>query len=139
MTCRENDQIAWLELVAVIVGMYSFGEYVRDSLLSVYIDNDAVAAMVRNGSADTCAMECDNALGNLWLQAGEWRTSVWAFPVESAANCSDGPTRGRYDTIKKLKAREVPAVVPEWLFQVWDGPPFEFLTRSLKGDLVFFQ
>ena len=63
--------------------------------------------------------ECNAVIGQLWHGVAEARMALHILRVESKANISDGPSRGDLSGMMSLNAREVPAVMPDWLLDPW--------------------
>ena len=64
-------------------------------------------------------------IGRLWLELAEGQVDLRVGRVESRANVSDGPSRDDLSLIALLKAMWVEPVLPEWVFQFWEGPPLQ--------------
>ena len=87
------NQIALIELLAVLTGVEEFRELIRGRDVRIFVDNTVAESSLRNGymrrdSRDACAL-----IGELWLQLLHLGVNVWFDRVPTAFNIADGPSR----------------------------------------------
>ena len=117
---RSDQYIGLLELCAVGLWVGTFGDQLRGSDSTVYVDNDGVLGAFLKGS-----MKCPDGnwmIGLVWLQLARLNIRVMFGRVESKANISDGPTRGRQRDIRTIQGQWVSPVWPLWLREWWAVP-----------------
>lgn len=88
-----KNQIALIELLAVLAAVDTFAEFLRGHDVLLWIDNVVAEAAVRNGYLrqdcwDGCAIA-----SALWLAIWRLSSNVWTMRVPSLLNISDGPSR----------------------------------------------
>ena len=119
---RGDKQIGVAECLALIVFLFTFQDFIRDSLLTLYTDNQGVLGSVINGSST--APEMNMIVGDIWLQVAKEHISLDVYRVESAANISDGPTRASFELMEALGAEFVELIWPECCRDLWTVPDF---------------
>jgi len=107
-------QICMVELVATVLALHTFKDYLREKTLILLVDAEAVeGALVKGYSSrsDLCEL-----VGIFWDIVLELRVLVYIDRVPTDANCADAPSRD------KLKIGEVlgwSTVLARWPKQVW--------------------
>ena len=117
---RRDNQIGLQELLAIVLALGTFPNWLTGSLWSTYCDNDGVlGAVLRGGSA---VADANLIVGKLWLEVARMQISLYLHRVESKANIADGPTRYDFGMLEELGAQYVVPVLPEWMCDLWRVP-----------------
>jgi hypothetical protein len=127
---RREQRIGELELLAAVCAYLTFAAQLRGRHVTHWIDNTgALAALIKGyaRAADLAKIVHAFAATNLALQC--W---CWFEYVRSAANISDGPSRGDFTLCEELGATKVDLVIPppEW----WDAPTSIFHAATIAAD-----
>ena len=107
---RGDNQIGVLEALAVWLGIQTFCHLLRGRTVSLFEDNRGVLFSFLKGSS-RCP-ETNFMIAKFWLWAALVECHVVLYWVESHANISDGPTRGRVRPLPWNGAVEVDPVLP---------------------------
>ena len=106
---REDDLISYQEFLAVPLGYYTF--QLSDVHSLTFIDNDGVLGGVIKGSSKL--LEVNSGIGRLWLDMASSHIALMLARAEREANAADGPTRGMFDYLNRLKRNfSAPPMVP---------------------------
>jgi hypothetical protein len=84
-----------LETFAVLVALHTFKEQLRDTSITIYIDNNTAKSAISNGSSE-CQVS-NQIAGEIWALAYENSMSIWVERVKSELNIADLPSRGCKD------------------------------------------
>ena len=87
-----GHEICEIELGAVVVAVRTWREILRDSLLIIFVDNDAAKDALVRGSSPTADMR--RLTGAFWRLAAAFRIHVWVDRVASKSNVIDRASRG---------------------------------------------
>lgn len=117
---RDNQQIGFLEMLAILLLGATFPDILARSAVTVFVDNNGVLGSVIRGSSK--ASEINLAVGRWWLQAAKLDCAPYFARVTSAANISDGPSRMDFALMTELHATRRAPVLPEWLGEMWSLP-----------------
>ena len=122
-------QICMVELIAAVVALETFRDYLRDKTLLLFIDSEAVeGALVKGYSSrsDICEL-----VGVFWELALALKCSVYIDRVPTDANCSDGASRNKLHLGVALGWKTVEARYPR---VVWDsGRAWEVQSRDCSS------
>ena len=93
MLHARRNQIALIELLAVLTAVDEFAELLRGRDVRIFIDNVVAEASIRNGymrrdSRDACVL-----VAALWQKFLQLQINVWVDRVPSRLNIADGPSR----------------------------------------------
>ena len=114
---RNDDQIHFLEMLAVVLMLSTFEDLLAQKAVYVFIDNNGVLGSLIKGSSK--APEVNLLVGRVWLHAAKWAWApIWAR-VESEANIADGPSRRDFVMVGRLGAVWVKPRLPNWLMTLW--------------------
>ena len=106
-------QICMIELLAPIIALATFKEYVIGKYVLLLVDAEAVeGALVKGYSSkeDMCEL-----VGLFWDLALELRCSIYIDRIPTDANCADKPSRDQVGVGEALNWVSVP---PIWLKRV---------------------
>ena len=92
MLPRENQITLW-ELLAVSLSVRSLRDRLRDSDLSLYVDNEGAKGMILNGFARGDCLDGTVLAADLWAMMAELHIALYVERVPSLDNVADGPTR----------------------------------------------
>jgi hypothetical protein len=106
---RSDKQIMGLELLAVLVGIFTFMRGFAGKLVRVWEDNAGAEGSLAKGSSK----EIDhNAIVHAaWLLAAENDFGLWFERVSSERNIADLPSREDYRMLREIGARWVQPIV----------------------------
>ena len=119
---RGDAYIGLLELCAVVLLLGTFSEQLRDAVATIFIDSDGVLCGLLKGSLG--APDANWAVGRVWMTLAKLGAQVELGRVESKANISDGPTRGRLRALPPGSAHVQPSW-PPWMKRWWLAPFLE--------------
>jgi hypothetical protein len=105
-----ETQICMVELVATVLALHTFRDYLRDKTLILLVDAEAVeGALVKGYSArsDLCEL-----VGIFWDLVLELRVLVYIDRVPTDANCSDAPSRDKLKIGEALGWKTIKATWP---------------------------
>ena len=114
---RGDHQIGVQEMAGIILGLHVFRHELEGRLLVSFQDNDGVLGSVLKGSSR--ADEINVMVAHLWIDCADRGMGLCMARVESAANVADGPTRHRWDLLRRLGAAERAAEWPTWMQNLW--------------------
>ena len=117
---RNDDQIGMQELLAIPLAFETFASEVKDTLSTLFVDNNGVLGGLIRGSC--MAADLNQAIGSLWLDIARLQIGLHAVRVESKANIADGPTREFLGLLGELGASFVPPKLPAWTMKLWNFP-----------------
>jgi hypothetical protein len=105
--------IAHGEALAVLFALTHLGQLIAKSSIVLYVDNIGVLSCICKGSSRTA--EVDSICNAICLAVVEARADLWSEHVESAANPSDGGTRGSEEDALALGFSGIPMrPLPMW-------------------------
>ena len=108
---RRDAQIMGLELMAVVVGLATFGPACAGKMVTVWTDNAGGEGALRAGGA---AAEDHNLLTHFaWLLGIQHQFGIWVERVDTKSNVADLPSREEYRLLHELGAMPVDPVVPD--------------------------
>ena len=88
---RKDNYIGVLEMLSVIMGVWTFIEELNDCMLTIYCDNlGVVHSCLRAASR---SLEINQMVSRLWLECARRNIGVVIFQVESESNPADDPSR----------------------------------------------
>jgi hypothetical protein len=123
---RSDNQITTLEVLAIAVGLSTFGELLENRRVVIFSDNVGAEGSVRKGACKAwdismliheiwtlvCGMHVCTALClHLLRQAWQLKIHMWIHRVPSEENISDLPSRDSYVLLNELGAKWVPPTV----------------------------
>ena len=114
---RGDEQIGSQELMAIPLMAATFEDYIKDSLLSLAIDNSGVVGNMVKGSGS--AADHNLAIARIWLNFAAAGVAPWFLKVETKCNVADGPTRDNFEEVLRLSARFVEPRWPDWIADIW--------------------
>ena len=88
---RNDNYIGILEMLAIILGFYTFASMIRGNLVTVFNDNAGVVHSVFR--AESRSPEVNQMVARLWLRVATEQIGMVIFKVESEANPSHEPSR----------------------------------------------
>ena len=95
---RNDAQIMTVEIMAILVGLHTFGDVIRGASVRVWTDNVGGECTLRKGSAK---QEDHNLLVfAVWFAAARLGCALWFERVGAKDNIADQPSRG-YDVTKR--------------------------------------
>ena len=110
-TQRADKQIFGLEALAVVLGLESFRDELRDKHVSIYTDNAGVLGALTKGS--TKEPDHNTMVHLLWHRIAVDKLGVWFNRVPTDDNIADGPTRRWFDALSKMCAERCRATLPK--------------------------
>ena len=116
---RGDNDIMAEELLAVVLAMTTFDEYIDGQFWTIFCDNQAVLNIFLNGAAAAAAGDLNGVTGKLWMEIVVRRISVNMVRVESKANVADGPTRDRFQLLEAYGSKFVQPRFPAWIQDFW--------------------
>ena len=127
---RLDHNIGTQEMMAVILGVYTWLDTLRDAVLTVYVDNEGVRYSMISGTSRL--PEVTLSVARLWHLVADVRMGLLVRRVESKANLADGPTRENLKYLEMLHAIGCRPVLPEWVFDLWryDGHAQDLCVRA---------
>ena len=122
---RGDLYIGFEELVGIVLAYTTFRRFLKGCLWTSFQDNMGVLLAVLKGSAGPTALDYNAVIGQFWLSLALDQVGFQCHRVESAANASDQPMRGRLDIVNRFRMRWVDPVVPDWVRSPFSFPdPF---------------
>jgi len=107
---RNDAQIMTLEIMAILVGLHTFGDVIRGASVRVWTDNVGGERTLRKGSAK---QEDHNLLVfAVWFAAARLGCALWFERVGAKDNIADQPSRGYDVALSRLGAVWVHPAVP---------------------------
>ena len=128
-TRREDNQIAGLELLAIALGLSTFGEVLAGRRVCVWSDNTVSEHGTRKGSARS--WDHASLVHCLWTKAAKLGIDLQVERVPSDDNIADLPSREEYCLLRSLGAVfEEPLLDKDF----WDPSSWEALSlRKVFG------
>ena len=115
---HRHTQIVAYELLAAIMGLIVCDSRVGlECRLIHFIDAEAALKIVVKGASRQS--DLNSLVAYLWLSLSRRQVTYWARHVSSVANLADGPSRGKFEIMKKLSAERVNVSPPD-LLQAFD-------------------
>ena len=108
---RDQQVIAQAELVPTLVALSTWGQHVRGRPVVVYIDNDSARYGLISGYSPVLASA--SLISTIWGLLAQLRAAAWFARVPTVCNPADGPSRGRFDEMNKVKGARL--VSPSFL------------------------
>jgi hypothetical protein len=108
---RDDAQIMGLELLAIALGLSTFGELVRDRTVHTWSDNAGAESSCVKGSAKQWDHAC--VVHSIWIKAAELKASLFIDRVSTADNLADLPSRESFSLLQRLGAKHIPAVLDD--------------------------
>jgi hypothetical protein len=106
---RSDSQIMALELLAVAVGLSTFGEMLCGYNVRVWTDNVSGKGALRSGAARS--PDHNLLVHGVWLLALRRRFGIWIERVPTDDNISDLPSRESYALLRQMGAQWVQPVL----------------------------
>jgi len=117
LMAREDNQIGVMETIIGLLLLATYGEVVRNSLCTMFVDNvGSMFAWIRGGSK---APEQNIFVGQGWLHFSMLNCYPEILRVESGANLADVPSRGDDTLLKLLGAQGDAPQWPSWITDFW--------------------
>ena len=88
---EETSTIFGLELVAAVLAIFHQKERLRNSAVTLYMDNNAALAALING--DSSAKSAFYLIALFWFLAAKFNIAIWLERVDTKRNIADLPTR----------------------------------------------
>ena len=89
---NETSTIFGIELTAAVHAIFHQRERLRNSAVTLYMDNNAaLAALINGDSSDKSAFYL---VALFWFLSDKYNIAIWIERVESKRNIADLPTRG---------------------------------------------
>ena len=116
--------------MAVMLGVYTWLDDLRDAVLAVYVDNEGVRYSMISGTSRL--PEVALSVARLWHLVADVRVGLLVRRVESKANLADGPTRENLKYMTYLNAKWCALVLPGLVFNLWryDGHVVDLCVRA---------
>jgi hypothetical protein len=125
---RSDAQIMTLEIMAILVAIYTFSDDLQGAVVRVWTDNTGGECTLRKGSAK---QEDHNLLVfAVWFAAARLGCALWFERVGTKDNISDQPSRGYDDALSLLGAEWVEPVMPGEL-----GRPADWVDVGALGEV----
>ena len=115
---RWDNQIGFQEMLAVVLGLCTFVDIIRDSLLLTFVDNDGVRVAIQRGG--NRAAEVSHLVHHSWALVAQSCIGWYTARVESHANVADAPSRGSFTQMAALRAIPCDPVWPYWAQHLWN-------------------
>jgi hypothetical protein len=99
---RKDNQIMALELLALALGLSTFGAQCRERRVRLFSDNVGAERCTKKGSA----REWDHTalIHSIWLKAARLQAQLWVERVPTEENIADLPSRESYSLLQRLGA-----------------------------------
>ena len=119
---RSDAQIMGLEILAIALGLCTFGDALRNRKVLVWSDNVGAERCTLKGVAKEFDHSC--LVHSIWLHAASLHASLYVSRVPTAANIADLPSREEYALLYDIGAKRV----EPWLAnRFWDPYAWEAL------------
>ena len=104
----KQQVVGQAELLPCHAAQIIWKERLRNRRVVVYIDNEAARFGLIKGTSPT--LDTAWLINEYWTAEADNETNTWVERVPSASNCSDGPSRGRFDilTSTSLTIKQIP-------------------------------
>ena len=133
LAARNDDQIMALELYAILAGILSFRDQIRNSNVIIFTDNVGGECALKKQTAK--AMDHNMLVHHIWANAAALKSGIWIERVPSAQNIADGPTRPGEEVamsiLNKLQATECMCRLPCEFVWSSDVSLYAYLRPSL--------
>ena len=126
---RSDSQIMALELLAIALGLATFGERLANRRVVIWSDNVGAEAAVRSGRAS--AWDHSRIIHSLWYLIARIGCGAWFDRVPSEENVADLPSREKYELLRLLEANFVTPQLSAAEFFA----PSTFLARTLSASV----
>lgn len=127
-----KQQIALIELIAVVVAFEVFAEALSDRDVLLFVDNSTAEGVIRNGMARGVARDASALASYLWLRCAKLRLNLFVQWVCSEENIADGPSRPS----EPAKSEGLRSLGPVWQeLSVFPSAVSEALQRELGWAL----
>jgi hypothetical protein len=126
---RDDAQIMGLEMLALALGLSSFGGWLQGRRILLWSDNKGAELVTRKGSARRFDHTC--LAHSLWTCLVRLKAEAFVRRVPSAFNIADGPSRGDVSLLGQLGAKEVPARL-DGIF--WAPGAWASISQSIRGS-----
>ena len=114
---RRDQQIGFQEMLAMVLGIATFTDLLRGTLLLNFCDNDGVRVSTQKGGG--ASPEVSHLVSHVWRTCASEQIALYVARVESHANLADAPSRGHFEDLRTLGATYVKAVLPPWAQDLW--------------------
>ena len=104
-------QITPVELLAPVVALLTFGEYIKKSRVLLLVDNEAVESALVKGYSNRCSDLCQ-LIGVFWELVQRFELLMYIDRVPTDSNPSDGPSRGKVGQMEDRRWMRVPGIFP---------------------------
>ena len=115
-----DTQIIALELLAVLLGLSTFGVQLAGKYVRVWTDNRvAEFSLIR---ASSKAVDLNQLVHGIWLFAARRKLGIWIGRVPTHENIADLPSREEYDLLQSMGASWVSPHMDNiaWSVQDWE-------------------
>ena len=116
---RQDNYIGILEMLAIILGVYTFASMIQGNLVTVYNGNSGVVHSVLRAASRS--PEINQMVARLWLRVATEKIGMVIFKVESGANPSDEPSRLEFTWVNKHGAIRTDPYLLLWVYHLWDS------------------
>ena len=117
---RSDNQITTLEVLAIAVGLSTFGEMLVNRRVIIFSDNIGAEGSVRKGASK--AWDQSMLIHEIWTLAWKLKMHIWIHRVPSEENISDLPSRESYDLMRDLGLySDVPIIGYAGSFNAYEG------------------
>ena len=116
---KNDNYIGILEMLAIILGVYTFASLIQGNLVTVFNDNAGVVHSVLRAASRI--PEINQMVARLWLRVATEKLGMVISKVESDANPSDEPSRLVFTWMNKHNAIWVDPYLPLWVYHLWDS------------------
>jgi hypothetical protein len=107
---RGDNQIMALEALAIVLALASFGDVIKGRDIVIFSDNSAVEFAVKRGSAKST--DHNRMVHWIWMWAFKAHSQLFTERVPTDDNVADGPSRGKFEALRRLSVNFVPPLLP---------------------------
>ena len=106
--------IAQAELLPVLISLHTWMTFIADRYLMVFVDNNSVLdALIRGNTSSLASLELLSCTCRQLINSG---AVAWFSRVPSYSNIADGPSRGDFSSVEKVRqSKAVQPILPEGL------------------------
>ena len=108
---RGDNQILRLELLAIALGLVTFGNSLRDRSIRVFSYNVGSEHAARRGSARSFDHGC--IVHSLWKRSLHLKAPLWIERVPTKENLADLPSREKYELLHAMGAIWLPPILDD--------------------------
>ena len=112
--CRCDNQILALELLAIVVGLATWGKAYAGHTVLVWTDNTGGEHALSKGRAR--AVDHNLLVHFTWLMAWKYDIGLWIERMGTKGNIADLPSREEYGLLRGIGANQVKARIPACVY-----------------------